>query len=185
MTRQLPFVKPKRRFHAAAVMNNPGLGLNPTISGGDYIVNEIHKDVDTANRSEGEYYFGNSKALSERRNWWLTEIQLTYDGPNPSNPDDGRVHYLFRALPPNSFDYSLMKKYANFILEELYRRLGRGVGKVFFSTIPGDKIQKYLQDERIIRLDYEAGAKFNFNDWTINFVGDELHYVDPDTIDLG
>lgn len=183
--KKLPVFANKRRFQVFAQPTAATVeGLRPNLASGDYIVNVIRDHKTAFSEKHEDHYFGRAKSLTEHRTWWLTEIQLTYDGPDPANPEEGKIHYLFRALPANSFDYKLMKRFANRILDAIYEKIGKGEGKIYFSTIPGDKVQEYIDDERIVKYSYDPLQDVSFLDWTVNFVGDELHFVDPATIDV-
>lgn len=170
-----PIIKHKRRF---SVMSTPlpvGEEMRPNLASGDYCVNAVHDGSAEAISQRQDYFFGRGEEYSKRRTWWFIEIQLTYNGPNPENVEDGMVHYLFRALPPNSLDFPALKLFTTRILEELYQTLGRGKGKVYFSTIPANKVQEYLDDERIIKFHHDSDTLPDFKDWTVTFFGDSLH----------
>ena len=88
---------------------------------------------------------------------------------------------MFQALPACQMSYTVLKRFINRILECLFQKLGRGVGEVYMSIIPGSKLDTYLENERIIHLPNPPANVDDlwFDEWEVNFVGDDLHEVDP------
>ena len=60
------------------------------------------------------------------------------------------------------------------ILVELYKRMGRGHGLVRYQIVPPEILMKWKEEERINPL--PSHEELNMEEWTINFIGEDLHH---------
>lgn len=174
----------KKRFRSLALQPITATGMRPNLASGDYIINTIHDGSQEAIKKSRDLYYGAADRRSAFPQWWSIDLSLSYDDPDPAAPAGSKVHYILHALPACQMTYTVVKRFINRILEAVYEKLGRGLGEVYMSIIPPGRLETYLNDERIIKFPVESGeiANIYFDDWQINFVGDDLHEVDPTTI---
>lgn len=174
----------KNRFRSLALQPITNTGMRPTLASSDYIVNQIHDGSKEAIKNCRDLYYGMSEKRSAYPQWWSFDISVTFSDPDPAAPSHAKIHYMFSALPPCQMSYRTAKRFVNRILECLFQQVGRGTGELYMSIIPGPKLDAYLENERIIVLPEPPDTLTDawFQDWEVNFVGDDLHYVDPATI---
>ena len=174
----------KNRFRSLALQPITNTGMRPMLASSDYIVNQIHDGSKEAIKNSRDLYYGVSEKRSAFPQWWSMDISLTFPDPDPEAPRHAKIHYMFQALPACQMSYTVLKRFINRILECLFQKLGRGVGEVYMSIIPGSKLDTYLENEQIIHLPNPPADVDDlwFGEWEVNFVGDELHEVDPATI---
>lgn len=173
----------KRRF--AALITPRVLGGNvhaPELASGDYIVNPVHDGSPNAIKMARDSYYGMAELRSETPQWWQLDIQLTYPDKDPEVPAGNSIHYSFKVLPPSRLNYLNVKRMVNRILHTLYLQLGLGLGQVFMSIIPNDKVMEHLASGRIEPLDSSGDIPMDFSQWIVNADADMLHFVPPESI---
>ena len=170
-------VKPKRRFSGLLNLNNPTIGrsplLGPAISR-DYVINTIHDATARAKDTYTDEFYGNARDRCLQRQWWLVEIALQYENVEPGVET---TYYLFKAYGPRSMNKKEVQGFTEAILVELYKRMGRGHGLVRYQIVPPEILMKWKEEERIIPL--PSHEELNMEEWTINFVGEDLHHNPP------
>lgn len=174
-------VMPKKRFAAFSAPALVDTGLRPRLASVDYILFPVHDGSPEAIRKARDTYMGQTRVKANFRQWYSIDISLSYPDTDPEAPMGSQVHYMFNVLPPCRLDFTEMKRFVNRVLEVLYSQLGLGLGSVYASIIPREKVDYYIQNGQIEEMAPSEDGSHRFDDWTVSFL-DTLHVVDPATI---
>lgn len=161
--------------HVALNFGNVGRSplLEPAASR-DYVISTVHDANQAVVKDLRDEFYGDSRARSMQRQWWLIDIVLDYRNAEPGVL---KTHYAFNAVGPRAMNLKEVQNFCEAILLEIYKKVGRGFGHVRYQIMTPDMIEEWKSSGQLDPL--PATEELNMREWTITFSGKEMHHNPP------